>query len=554
MQLCLIEFSRPNNDTGLFLSESFTNSVSNLPIEEIILFQPTEQSCQPLQEELKRLFPDSILRLETLEPISTGTISSKIQQQPWQLLRTILSKLDYCQELLFVFGRGTGLHQHLMWLASEIRGSKGIYLDEPDVEINSIANSQIEADITKATLGAFAFLAAQEIIEKTQDKDGWVNSDDLAKSSGAISSGVNAATQIPLREGYIVKKETTSGNTIYKLTNKGWPVALESYAQSRSKDSVKDLLVSFARLPEIQIQSGNNPKPLNFFSHFAPSQPFDGLVVVLQKYAEEVEGSHIMTLDAACEFFVNTSFIGDLRGAKEILRQRCLFDSVKEKTHLVIINPNYNETFQLNFSKNLLSTLINFESEHGQYCWNFDITSPMNPIKIAVSIFSNASDAATSYILKSQGEPGAVIIDVDRSRHPRHSHKLSVPNRFALDAMKENHKDGYRNILVALMLLEDVMNDSVTNRLPFDDTPETHFDGVTWKEIENFVEDLKSPYDLSKGTLTGSVTRMKELIPKRLVLRHLPEEGPSKLRFKLTNEGYLVASQLYAEIKKEGGV
>jgi hypothetical protein len=178
----------------------------------------------------------------------------------------------------------------------------------------------------------------------------------------------------------------------------------------------------------------------------------------------------------------------------------------------------------------------------------------MNPIKIAVSIFSNASDAATSYILKSQGEPGAVIIDVDRSRHPRHSHKLSVPNRFALDAMKENHKDGYRNILVALMLLEDVMNDSVTNRLPFDDTPETHFDGVTWKEIENFVEDLKSPYDLSKGTLTGSVTRMKELIPKRLVLRHLPEEGPSKLRFKLTNEGYLVASQLYAEIKKEGGV
>ena len=89
MQLCLIEFSRPNNDTGLFLSESFTNSVSNLPIEEIILFQPTEQSCQPLQEELKRLFPDSILRLETLEPISTGTISSKIQQQPWKYNKMI---------------------------------------------------------------------------------------------------------------------------------------------------------------------------------------------------------------------------------------------------------------------------------------------------------------------------------------------------------------------------------------------------------------------------------------------------------------------------------
>jgi len=554
MQLCLVEFSRPNNDTGLYLSESFTNSVSSFPIEEIILFQSTEQPCHPLQDELKMLFPDSILRLEPLEPISTDSISSKIQQQPWQLLRTILSKLDYCQESLFVFGRGTGLHQHLMWLASEIRGSKGIYIDEPDAEINSIANSQIEADITKATLGAFASLAAQEIIDKVQDKDGWVNSDDLAKSAGAIASGVNAATQLPLKEGYIIKKETPSGNTIYKLTNKGWPVALEYYAQSRSKDSVKDLLVSFARLPEIQIQSGDNPNPLNLFSHFAPSQPFDGLVVVLQKHTEEVEGSHIMTLDDACDFFVDTSFIGDLRGAKEILRQRCLFDSVKEKTHLVIINPNYNENFQLNFSKNLLSTLINFESEHGQYSWNFDITSPMNPIKIAVSIFSNASNAATSYILKSQGEPGAVIKDIERSRHPRHSHKLPVPNRFALEVMKENHKEGYRNILVALMLLEDVMNDSVANRLPFDDTPETHFDGVEWKEIQNFVRDLKCPYDISKGILTGSVTRMRPFIPKRLVLRHLPEEGSSKLRFKLTNEGYLVASQLYAEITKEEGV
>ena len=102
------------------------------------------------------------------------------------------------------------------------------------------------------------------------------------------------------------------------------------------------------------------------------------------------------------------------------------------------------------------------------------------------------------------------------------------------------------------MLLENVNSKKSSNNLPFDDVEEEDFDGVEWSEIVTFVQDLKSPYDLKKGIVTGSSTRMKKLIQSKLVRRNVAEEGSSVLRFSLTNEGYLVASQLYGDISREG--
>jgi hypothetical protein len=45
---------------------------------------------------------------------------------------------------------------------------------------------------------------------------------------------------------------------------------------------------------------------------------------------------------------------------------------------------------------------------------------------------------------------------------------------------------------------------------------------------------------------------MKKLIQSKLVCRNVAEEGSSVHRFSLTNEGYLVASQLYGDISREG--
>jgi hypothetical protein len=553
MQLCLVEFTKPNTGTGLFFSESFADAISQHNIEEVVIFQPTLAICLPLQEELKSMFPGALIRPEPLEPLSTDILVNEMKQQPWKLLRQILSNIDEVQDCLFVLGRGSSLLQHLMWLAAEIRESETICLDEPKAKLLHSGVSIINTDISNATLGAFAGLYAQEINDNVQDKDGWFSANDLAEYPGAVSSGVNSSTQLSVGEGYLLKEETKSGNTVYKLSLKGWPSALESFFDSRehNDEDLKDILVSFARLPKIQVQAGETAPPPLLSSQISPSQPFDALLVVLQRHDNAVEGSHVMTLDAACEFFEDSTFIGDLRGAKEILRQRCALDSVESKNHLVVINPNYNADFQFRFSKQLLAALLGFEKQHGQHCWNFDITSPLNPIKVAVSAFSNACNAPTSYILKSQGEGGVVIQNVAPSRHPRNSHKLSVPNRFALDVLKTNHKPGYRNNLIALMLLEDCLTKNTTGGLPFDDVDDEQFDGVTWTEIITFVRDLKSPYDISTGILSGSQSRMKPLAIQKLIVRHVPNEGSSKIRYRLTNEGYLVASQLYRAMRKE---
>jgi hypothetical protein len=554
MQLCLVEFSRPNAETGEFFSPEFIAAVSKHNIDEIILFQPTSQVCNELREELKVKLPEATLRPEEIDPISSDGIIHQMRQQPWNLLRQILSKLDESQDSLFVLGRGSSLLQHIMWLSAGIRSSKALFIDNPSGVPFQYGNSEIKTEISSNTLGAFAGLLAQDLNHNVQDRNGWYSSNDLAEFPGAVASGVNSATQLAVDKGYLIKEETKGKekNTVYKLTPKGWPTAFEGYMSTKEvkDETIKDLFVSFVRLPP-SLEPGIIPSP-NLTSQISTAGAHDGLLVVIQKHVSSVSGSHIMTLNDACDLLEDSELKSHFRSAREILRQRCLYDSVQVKNHLVVINPVYDEHFQLEFSKHLLAALIDYENEYGKHCWNFDITSAFNEIKSAVSFFANASNSPTSYILKSRGEPGVVIGYIERSRHPRFSHKISVPNRIALDVMKKKHKPGYRNNLIALMLLEDANSAKSYDGLPFDDIVENDFNGVEWSEIITFVKDLKCPYDLTTGTTKGSQTRMKDLVAMKLVRRHIPSEGSSKIRYALTNEGYLVASQLYGELKKEG--
>ena len=95
MQLCLVEFSRPNQDTGEYFSVDFIDAASKHDIDEIILFQSTDHVCDELREELKVKFPQATIRPEQLEPISTDMIMHEMMQQPWDLLRQILLKFHH---------------------------------------------------------------------------------------------------------------------------------------------------------------------------------------------------------------------------------------------------------------------------------------------------------------------------------------------------------------------------------------------------------------------------------------------------------------------------
>ena len=80
-----------------------------------------------------------------------------------------------------------------------------------------------------------------------------------------------------------------------------------------------------------------------------------------------------------------------------------------------------------------------------------------------------------------------------------------------MDCLSLNEKPGNSNILVGLMLLQD-SNKRSSNLLPFDIDDEDEKDSFTWKELVQFVKELKAPYDLSKGILTGTQTRMIPLV------------------------------------------
>lgn len=556
MQLCLVEFTRPNKETGEFFSPEFVDAISKHDIDEIILFQPTDHVCLELREELKVKLPEATLRPELLDPISSDMILHEMKQQPWNLLRQILSKLDETQESLFVLGRGANLLQHTLWLTAEIRGSKTISIDEPNVDLFQIGTTEINTEIANATMGSFVSLHIQEINENITGKNGWFSANDISKLPGAVASGINAATQLALKEGYLLKEDTTSGNMVYKLTPKGWTLSLKNFIEARGvkDEEAKGILVSFARIPKMLPANDRNSQPPLLTSQISAAGIHDGLLVVLQRIDNSIEGNHVMTLDSACDYFTEPGLVGDLRAAQEILRQRCIYDCVDVRNHLVVINPVYDQEFQLLFSKHLIAALDDFERVYGRHHWNFDITSPINPIKATVSSFSNATKASTLYVLKSKGEKGAVIENVERSRHPRYSHKLSVPNWEALEIMEKKIATSYRNILVSLMLLENVNSQKPSSALPFDDVEENNFDGVEWSEIVTFVKELKCPYDLTTGTIKGSQNLMKKLIESKFVHRNLSTKEGSKSvhRFTLTNEGYLVASQLYGEISREG--
>ncbi len=65
--------------------------------------------------------------------------------------------------------------------------------------------------------------------------------------------------------------------------------------------------------------------------------------------------------------------------------------------------------------------------------------------------------------------------------------------RSALEVLKKKPADGYGNILVALMLLENVKSKKELKNLPFDDVEEDDLDGVEWTEVVTFVQGSEMP-------------------------------------------------------------
>ena len=555
MQLIIIGYERANDD-GKYISSDFRKLIIDQKIDEVAILNPAALDISGLASELAEIAGDSSITNYDLPPLSTDQLLIKdLKNQPWELMNSMLRVVKQPGNCLFVIGRGAAIHQHIMWLCAQISGSNILELSSPDLTIKpaNLANKENFNPIGKKTLGAFPHLYIDEILNNNQDTKGWFGAIDLSQIDGALTSGLSAAMKPFVDNNYVLTEKAKDGNSIYKLTYSGWPQAINEYCSAlETEQETMELLVGFGRLPEISDGKGPNARPIQFFSQIAPMQPFDTLIMTIQKHTNSYDGSIVMSLNDACEQLTETDFIGDLRAAKEILRQRCLGDGINHTDHIVCINPKNDEGYQESYIKLLLSMLKTSEQRFGLHNWNFDITNVLNEIKSTVSMIANASNSNTYYTLKSRGEMGVVKQDVPMSRYSRAVHKLTVPNRFAMDCMSLNEKPGNSNILVGLMLLQDSKKRRAS-LLPFDIVEEDEKSSFTWKELRHFVETVKTPYDLKKGIVTGTQTRMNPLVRKGLVIKKIPQDGSAKLQYGLTNEGYALALNSYLH-KKRGGL
>ena len=269
MQLVIIGFERPGKD-GNFISPDFKNLIIGENIDEISMLNPAALDTSGLEDELKEIVGDDCVRNYDLPPLATDQLLIKdLKNQPWEIMNSVIKVVNQPGNCVFVMGRGPALHQHILWLVAHISGSSILELSSHELSIKSanLAKKENFNEIGKKTLGAFPTLYINEILNKNQDTQGWFGAFELSQIDGALTSGLSAAMRPFVDNKYVLTEKAKDGNSIYKLTNRGWPQAINEYCSSMlSEEDTMELLVGFGRLPDISSSKGPNARPMQFFS------------------------------------------------------------------------------------------------------------------------------------------------------------------------------------------------------------------------------------------------------------------------------------------------
>ena len=170
MQLVIIGFERPGKD-GTFISPDFKRLILDKKVDEISLLNPAALNTSALEEELKQIVGEDCIKNYDLPPLATDQLLIKdLKNQPWELMKSVLRIINQPGNCMFAIGRGTALHQHILWLVAHISGSSIIELSSHELSIKSanLAKKENFNEIGKKTLGAFPTLYINEILNKNQ--------------------------------------------------------------------------------------------------------------------------------------------------------------------------------------------------------------------------------------------------------------------------------------------------------------------------------------------------------------------------------------------------
>jgi hypothetical protein len=518
----------PLEGVGHAMSEECRDWLRNSNTEKLVIFLPDSRDYSQFFEETKLCLSKTCqLTTVMLKPLGSEFESpDEIQALAWDNLNTITSQMDAEAPKTIFLGRGPALHDHLMWLAAKCRdGVKTIHFDDVNVtETEAIPPSIDENKMGFTTMAGLLENHVEDIVKQRAENVGWSHAHRLAP---AISSRM------------VELLEVDGGKTVsYKIAPQGIEAAILAYSKARelSEEPQREVLMSFVRLPRIQRQNEEEQiMPFSFFNMIAPLQPVDGLICVLQHHEDSIDGTHIMTLNQACEKFEDSLIIGNLRHVRQSLEHRCIEDSILFSNHVVVINPKPNTATCLGFTTQLLAALNEFEKMHGGHRLRIDMTGPLTQIRSSASMLGLNMHARMTYTIKPD------------SKHSKKHHSINLPGMEAYQAFQQVSKVNKNNqydvkMLKILWAYEHQTIESEHDVFDF-------FEDVTHEQEPPTLPELLK--FATENTPEGADRIPKEQgnrVIKRLRLRGLVAvtvlRDKAKTRYELTDIGHFVASQL----------
>ena len=550
----------PREGETTVLSEPMQHWLANTEVVRCVIFTVNEIDLTLLINEIKSSSKSAELHIEScpIKPISTATATSPsdLFGQPWEALNIMVKQVDTSHQSTFFGGRGSALYDHLLWLTAQcFQEATHMNIDSAQPSL-ALADENVGGEKSNQAMAGLLHFHLEDLLKGRDDDEntGFSDAARLVNYSGAgLLAGIHKALEPCLKKNMIGRTEVTEGSVTYNLLPEGLTKAAQAWWENKNKphDFEKTLNIVFGRLPHVQSSDddGNKYAFEEFFRFMYPLQPVDGLMTVVQRIDDNIEGTHILTLNEAIERFADSHFIGDLLHCKMVLDRRTQENRTQTSQHLVVLNPVATPDFHQEFILALLQACLMFEQKHGLRNWMIDITKPLASLRSAVSTFSFLFNSPTSYIIKD-GESVGKVSPVS-IKHM----SLRVPNRSAygvLGQQRDAHGNntGEANFLITMMLMEDLKTQP-TGLLGFNPmVPETKPSGkgLTFDEVKNFARELVSEINLAEGISNSTRTT------NPLVTRGLVEKVEGKpATFQLTYTGRFVATQLHHLRISEGG-
>lgn len=503
------------------------HSVSNVVIFSV---QSSDNSSLLMNEFEDLGISSKIIKLKQLSTKGME-YSDQLRTLSWEISKQIIHAFNDIESPIILLGRGSTLHDHLLWIISSSSHCKQYHWDGVELDTYHYDHKYLKSQVAPLVISGILELSGRtSLYEFTSEEIAEL--DDISEMSG-----IQSATKPCIQENLITVNRGGSGSPTYKLTNKGFPVALKHWTEGRfesDRQINKRMLITFDRLPD-------SDSRFNFPSITSKISPHDSYLFIFQKYISDITINGVYTFSEVLE---NQELIGihdEINRCKTMLESKKHSEEFEMVEPLLILNPNSSKEFSLSLNFSLFKSIRQYEYSYDEHILTFDITSCMSTIRSFISKFAVATKSKICYVVKSSGGISATGLQVQQSPFSRSDHVLDVPSSIAIEAINSLPKSRI-NALVVMHYFEngefneDVDVNDIEELLLAGETVDNK-KGLTWKEIYSYGDELNS----IKGTSIGiddNSNRLKSLISHQLITRVNPTEN----KFILTELGEWVAS------------